>query len=240
MKSKYLPFAVLSTFILLFGILPASGRTWTDVKTGRTLEGAFVKTSEGKVSVRRSNRTVIQIDLKLLSKADQDFVAAQGKAGGEASWTTFRGASRTDHSPDEGLLETWPKEGPELLWEYRDCGKGYSGPAIVGGKIYYTGSFEGQAKIICLNEEDGEELWTSDLGEDPAKGYSTGWGSGPRGTPTVSDGVVYAISANGSLMAVVSLSLPEGKMVRLQLSIKKPGRRFGGVRNSRIEPSILL
>ena len=37
---------------------------------------------------------------------------------------------------------------------------------------------------------------------DPAKGYSTGWGSGPRGTPTVSDGVVYAISANGSLMAV--------------------------------------
>ena len=202
MKSKYLSFAVLSTFILFFGILPVSGRTWTDVKTGRTLEGAFVKTSAGKVSVRRSNGTVIQIDLKLLSKADQDFVAAQGKAGGEASWTTFRGASRTDHSPDEGLLETWPKEGPELLWEYRDCGKGYSGPAIVGGKIYYTGSFEGQAKIICLNEEDGEELWTSDLGEDPAKGYSTGWGSGPRGTPTVSDGVVYAISANGSLMAV--------------------------------------
>ena len=117
MKSKYLPFAILSTFSLLFGFLPASGRTWTDVKTGRTLEGAFVKTSEGKVLVRRSTGKVIQIDLKLLSKADQDFVSAQGKVGGDASWTTFRGESRTDHSPDEGLLKTWPEEGPKLLWE---------------------------------------------------------------------------------------------------------------------------
>jgi hypothetical protein len=147
MKLKNFLFAV-SSIILLFGFLPVSGRTWTDVKTGRTLEGAFVKTSEGKVSVKRSNGRVIQIDLKLLSKADQDFVAAQGEAGEDPSWTTFRGASRTDHSPDEGLLETWPKEGPKLLWEYRDCGKGYSGPAIVGGKIYYTGHLRDRPRLF--------------------------------------------------------------------------------------------
>lgn len=188
--------------LFCFFFLPAHGRTWTDSKTGRTLTGDFVGVTGGKVSVRNSNGRVIQFDLKLLSKADQDFVASQGKAGGGKDWPTFRGASRADHSPDQGLLKTWPEGGPKLLWEFKACGKGYSGPAIVGGRIYYTGSFAGQAKIICLNSGDGKELWTADLGKDPEDGYSTRWGSGPRGTPTVSDGVVYAISANGSLMAV--------------------------------------
>ncbi|MDA7934610.1 PQQ-binding-like beta-propeller repeat protein [Akkermansiaceae bacterium] len=202
MKLKCSSLAASSMLLFFSGFPTASGRTWTDAKTGRALEGDFVEVNDGKVSVKRSNGKVVKIDLKLLSKADQDFVASQGKAGGGTGWPTFRGASRTDHSPDQGLLKEWPEGGPKLLWQYSDCGKGYSGPAIVDGKVYYTGSFDGQAKIICLNEKDGKELWTADLGKDPEKGYSTGWGSGPRGTPTVSDGVVYAISANGSLAAV--------------------------------------
>lgn len=202
MTSKLLPLATLNMLLFCFAFLPAHGRTWTDAKTGRTLKGDFVGVTDGKVSVRNANGRVIQFDVKLLSKADQDFVASQGKAVGGKDWPTFRGASRSDRSPDQGLLKTWPSGGPKLLWEFKACGKGYSGPAIVGGKIYYTGAFDGQAKIICLNGEDGEELWTADLGEDPGEGYNARWGSGPRGTPTVSDGVVYAISANGSLMAV--------------------------------------
>jgi len=129
------------------------------------------------------------------------FLLLSGLLASGAEWTSFRGSDRSDHSPDQGLLKEWPKEGPKLIWESRLCGKGYSGPAIVNGKIYLTGTIEGQAKILCLNESDGKKLWEADLGDDPEKGYSTGWGAGPRGTPTVSEGMVYAISANGSLMA---------------------------------------
>ena len=201
-KRSSLSLAVIAA--LTFGSFQdASGRTWTDAKTGRTLTGDFVKVVGDKVSVRRSNGKIIQIPLAGLAKADQEFVAHQGASGSsDSGWTTFRGGDRTDHSPDKGLLKKWPEGGPKLLWTSKVCGKGYSGPAIVGGKVYYTGTIGGKAKIICLNSEDGKELWSSDLGDDPADGYSTGWGSGPRGTPTVSDGMVYAISANGSLTAV--------------------------------------
>ena len=202
MISKFVPVAVLKMLLLSCFLLPAQGRTWTDAKTGRTLAGDFAGVKDGKVSLKLTTGKVLQIDLTLLSKEDQDFVASQGNAGGGTDWPTFRGASRTDHSPDQGLLKEWPSGGPKLLWTFDACGKGYSGPAIVGGKIYYTGTIDGKAKIICLNVEDGKKVWTTDLGDDPADGYSTGWGSGPRGTPTVSDGIVYAISANGSLTAV--------------------------------------
>jgi len=202
MTLKCLPTIVVSTPFLIGGFLPASGRTWTDAKTGRTLEADFVGVKDGKVMVRNRNGKVIPIDLSLLSKSDQEFVAAQGQGGGGEGWSSFRGADRADHSPDTGLLKEWPEGGPKLLWESRICGKGYSGPAIVDGKIYLTGTIDGEAKIICLNESDGKEVWMVDLGKDPENGYSTGWGAGPRGTPTVSDGIVYAMSANGSLTAV--------------------------------------
>lgn len=195
-------FLALAATISFGGIQSADARIWTD-NQGRTLSGDFVSVSDGKVSVRRPNGKVVQLSLAGLSKVDQEFVAKQGNAGGgEGGWTSFRGGSRTDHSPDKGLLKKWPEGGPKLLWQSQVCGKGYSGPAIVDGKVYYTGTIDGKAKIICLNVADGKEVWSSDLGDDPADGYNTGWGSGPRGTPTVSDGVVYAISANGSLTAV--------------------------------------
>lgn len=207
MRKKSSLLLALSAALAFGGIQSAIARTWTDVK-GRTISGDLMSVSDGKVSVKRSNGKVVQFELGQLSKTDQDFVAKRGNETGGTEWPTWRGASRTDHSPDKGLLKKWPTGGPKLLWESQVCGKGYSGPAIVGGKIYYTGTIEGKAKIICLNGADGKEVWSSDLGNDPEEGYLTRWGSGPRGTPTVSDGMVYAISANGALTAV---SATDGK-----------------------------
>lgn len=113
-------------------------------------------------------------------------------------WPTWRGALRDGKSPDTGLLKEWPKDGPKLLWTFENAGKGYSSPALVGGKIYLTGSRGGKAEIICL-DSGGKELWSAPIGADPEKGYNTGWGAGTRGAPTVSDGMVFAMSANGEL-----------------------------------------
>lgn len=113
-------------------------------------------------------------------------------------WPTWRGALRDGKSPDTGLVKEWPKDGPKLLWTFEKAGKGYSSPAFVGGKIYLTGSRDGKAEIICL-DAGGKELWSAPIGGDPEKGYNTGWGAGTRGAPTVSDGMVYAMSANGGL-----------------------------------------
>src|SRR5436309_162918 len=47
-----------------------------------------------------------------------------------ADWPQWRGPDRTDISKETGLLRSWPKNGPALVWTCKEAGTGYSGPAI--------------------------------------------------------------------------------------------------------------
>lgn len=118
-----------------------------------------------------------------------------------ADWPSWQGPNRDNLSPDTGLLKAWPEGGPKLLWSFENAGEGYSSPAIVDGKIYFTGAREGVAQVICL-DGSGKELWSAPIGEDPKEGYNTGWGGGPRGAPTVNDGRIYAMNANGDVACI--------------------------------------
>lgn len=51
----------------------------------------------------------------------------------------WRGPERDGVYFENGLLKEWPSEGPELLWETMELGKGYSSPVIVDGRLYITG-----------------------------------------------------------------------------------------------------
>lgn len=197
------PYFVFCIMLICSGI--ASGRTWTESKTGRTLKGDFQSLANDVVTIQRDGGGTVKIPLSRLSSADQEFAKAAPTAapgGSAASWPTWRGADRMDRSPDSGLLKSWPKDGPKLLWTFTDGGRGYSSPAIVGEHLYFTGTRDKEAELICLDRGTGKELWSTEIGDDPGKGYNTGWGQGPRGGPTVSEGLVYAMSANGALIAV--------------------------------------
>ena len=41
-----------------------------------------------------------------------------------ADWPQWRGPDRTDVSKETGLLKTWPKGGPKLLWTFEHAGIG--------------------------------------------------------------------------------------------------------------------
>jgi outer membrane protein assembly factor BamB len=123
-----------------------------------------------------------------------------------ADWPSWRGPDRDNRSPDTGLLKTWKKDGPPLVWTFENAGKGYSSPAIVGGNLYLTGSRGNEALLFCLDVATGEEKWSTPIGVDPEKGYSTGWGAGTRGAPTVGGGLVYAMSPTGELAAIDAAS----------------------------------
>jgi SAM-dependent MidA family methyltransferase len=71
----------------------------------------------------------------------------------DADWPTWRGPERTNRSPDEGLKKSWPDGGPELLWTFDNGGKGYSAPVIVGDRIYFTGSRDGNLLIVRASPE---------------------------------------------------------------------------------------
>lgn len=111
-------------------------------------------------------------------------------------WPQFRGAQRDGVSRETNLLKSWPEGGPKRLWLYTNLGAGYSGPAIVGERIYIMGQRTDAQWLLCLDPKDGKELWATRLGEP----YANEFGDGPRGTPTVRDGLVFALGANGELL----------------------------------------
>lgn len=208
MRTKTLTSLVAVAMVVGSFLDQSEARTWTDAKSGKTLEADFVGLKGTSVTLKLSTGRTVDVPLARLIAADQEFAkgaAASGVTGtgtGGTDWPTWRGANRDGLSPDKGLLKEWPEGGPKLLWTFKECGKGYSSPAVVGGRLYYTGSRERKSEIICLDAASGKELWATEIGNDPEKGYNTSWGAGTRGAPTVSDGLVYAINANGELGCV--------------------------------------
>lgn len=129
-------------------------------------------------------------------------VALQGFAA--ESWPTFRGVKRTGVSPETGLLQEWPADGPKLLWEAPGAGRGYSSLAIAGGKIYTLGDAPSTAEdkdeyLLCFNAADGKPLWQTKTGKPWTSGQES-WQSS-RSTPTVDGATVYALTAHGELVS---------------------------------------
>lgn len=113
-------------------------------------------------------------------------------------WPQWRGADRTDVSQETGLLQDWPEGGPPQAWLFKDCGIGYSGPAIVGDQLYIMGARNGHEQLIALNAQTGTELWAVDLSDV----LENNWGDGPRATPTVDGDRIYTMAAPGKLVCV--------------------------------------
>ena len=113
-------------------------------------------------------------------------------------WPQWRGPDRSDVSKETGLLKQWPAEGPKQVWIFKNAGQGYSGPSIVGGKFFTLGTRDSQEILLALDAATGRELWTHPLGSI----LGNGWGDGPRSTPALDAGKVYALSGPGVLACV--------------------------------------
>ncbi len=117
-----------------------------------------------------------------------------------ADWPQWRGPDRTDVSAENGLLQSWPAEGPKLLWTFRDAGAGYSGPAVVGRALYTMGAENKTEYLYRLDTQTLKKVWSTEVG--PV--FTDGHGDGPRGTPTVDGDRVYALGAQGELVCVAA------------------------------------
>ena len=74
-------------------------------------------------------------------------------------WPQYRGPRRDDVSRETGLLKSWPEGGPALAWTYTSLGIGYSGVAIVGGRLYSIGA-RGESEFLMALEEAETEFLT--------------------------------------------------------------------------------
>ena len=138
-------------------------------------------------------------------------------------WPNWRGPDRDDVSKETGLLKEWSKDGPKQVWSNSDIGLGYSSFAIAGGKLFTVGAREDTEFLICLDENDGKELWAARVGTR----LDDGKGDGPRGTPSIAGDAVCVMGGQGT---VICAAIEDGK-VRWQKTMsslggKKPGWGF--------------
>ncbi|MBL8798307.1 MAG: PQQ-like beta-propeller repeat protein [Planctomycetia bacterium] len=135
--------------------------------------------------------------LQKLEKAPLQNAAVPVAVSGD--WPQYRGPRRDGISLESGLLEQWPAEGPPVLWKVAG-GPGFSTMSVAGGRVYTAIQADDQHEaIVCLYESTGEEIWRHRYPGHFTEPFS---GVGPRSTPTVTDGKVYAVGSRGQFFCL--------------------------------------
>ncbi len=125
-------------------------------------------------------------------------------------WPQWLGPRRDSIWREPGLATAIPAAGLPVKWRVPVAG-GYSGPAVADGRVYVMDYVAregelvngpndrtlraGTERLLCLDAATGRLLWKHEY-DCP---YSISYASGPRCTPTVADGRVYALGAEGNL-----------------------------------------
>jgi outer membrane protein assembly factor BamB len=128
-------------------------------------------------------------------------------------WPQWLGPGRDAVWREGGIVEKLPEK---LSYKWRTAiGGGYSGPAVVDGRVYVMdrqlatnatnpsnafsrGEIPGTERVVCLNEADGKIVWTHEY----PSAYTVSYAAGPRVTPAIDSGKVYSVGAEGELSCV--------------------------------------
>jgi outer membrane protein assembly factor BamB len=137
---------------------------------------------------------------RLLAQAGNELaalsVSAEAKTG--TDWAGFRGPNRDSIVPGVRIETNWSASPPVKMW-HRPVGPAWSSFAV-HGDLLYTQEQRGDDEVVsCYKVTTGEPVWTH---RNATRFYESNAGAGPRGTPTLNDGRVYAFGATGIMNAL--------------------------------------
>ncbi|CAN5490020.1 PQQ-like beta-propeller repeat protein [soil metagenome] len=158
-----------------------------------------------------------------------------------ADWPQWMGPTRDDVWTEPGIITKFPAGGPKKLWSEKIHG-GYSGPSVADGRVYVMdyvktagnsapdpakqNKLQGDERVLCFDAVTGKPLWEHKY-DCP---YQVSYPAGPRCTPTVHDGKVYALGTMGNLTCLdaVKGTLIWKKDFELDFNSKTPNWGFAG------------
>lgn len=127
-----------------------------------------------------------------------------------ADWPQWMGPHRDDVWSESDIIDKFPDSGLTFRWRKPISG-GFSGPAVVGHKVYVTdyvksvgddkpvptarNELQGRERVLCLDSLTGEEIWRHEYDCN----YLISYPAGPRCTPTVADGQLFTLGSMGDL-----------------------------------------
>jgi hypothetical protein len=127
---------------------------------------------------------------------------------GGSDWPNLRGPRYDANSDETDLAESWPAEGPPVLW-VRPIGRGYSGMIAVGNRVFVQAQTLTEQKVMALDADSGLTIWEYAYAWPYEAG---GMYPGPRATPTWSAGKIYFASPDG---VVECLDAADGRRIWL-------------------------
>ena len=110
-------------------------------------------------------------------------------------WPQFLGPARNGLSASS-LNLNWPKEGPKVLWQMK-VGEGFSAPAIADGRLILFHRVGDKERLDGVEANTGKATWHYEY--PTAYQDDFGRGNGPRATPAIADGRVFAFGPAGIL-----------------------------------------
>jgi len=131
--------------------------------------------------------------------------AVAGRAATGGGWEPtprdfprFLGPDGTGAVAGPALDADWEKRPPRLVWR-TEIGAGWSGFAVCGDHAVTLEQRGDEEVVSCRSLVDGSLEWAVPA---RARHQTVLGGTGPRSTPTIRDGVVYATGATGWLHAI--------------------------------------
>jgi outer membrane protein assembly factor BamB len=108
-------------------------------------------------------------------------------------WPEFRGPRRDGTVPAVTLDTDWQAHPPKELWR-RKVGPGWSSFAVAGHSIF-TQEQRGDVEVVsCYDADTGAQRW---IHQSPVRFWESVAGAGPRATPTLKDGRLFAVGGTG-------------------------------------------
>lgn len=138
-------------------------------------------------------------------------------------WPRWMGPTADGVYYEDGVLAALPSSGLKVNWRVPVAG-GYSGPAVVGNRVYVfdylksggksfnspneRAQLNGSERLHCMEADTGKTVWTYEY----VCPYSISYPVGPRCTPTVDitgptdPGRVYTLGSEGDLVCLNAAS----------------------------------
>jgi outer membrane protein assembly factor BamB len=137
-------------------------------------------------------------------------------------WPQWLGPRRDGSSTEK--VAPWKGE-LKVLWK-APVPEGHSSPLVADGKVYLHACLpKKDVEVVdCYDVDKGERVWRYEYERGPFKGL---FGRGPRGTPAVVGGKVYAYGATGILTCIDAAKGTKVWQLDARKEYKAPELKFG-------------